>query len=96
MNNFEFYNPTRIIFGKGTIKRLKSLVPPGATILMCYGGGSIKCNGVYEQVMDAISDWEVYEFGGIEPNPDYDTLLKAIGLGKKQNVDFVLAVGAVV
>ena len=46
--------------------------------------------------MDAISDWEVYEFGGIEPNPDYDTLLKAIGLGKKQNVDFVLAVGAVV
>jgi len=93
MKNFEFYNPTRIVFGKGTIERLQSLIPKSAIILMCYGGGSIKHNGVYTQVKDAIGNWEVYEFGGIEPNPDFDTLIKGVNLGRQKGVDFILAVG---
>ena len=96
MKNFEFYNPTRIVFGKGTIERLQSLIPPGAIILMCYGGGSIKHNGVYTQVKDAIGNWEVYEFGGIESNPDVNTLIKGVNLGRQKDVDFILAVGGVV
>jgi NADP-dependent alcohol dehydrogenase len=93
MNNFEFFNPTRIIFGEGTITRLADYVPQGAKVLMTYGGGSIKKNGVYDQVMEALSGWTVVEFSGIEPNPDYDTLTKAIDLGRGKGVDFILAVG---
>lgn len=93
MKNFEFYNPTRIIFGKGTIAKLNKHIPLGAKVLMCYGGGSIKRNGVYEQVMDALGDWEVLEFGGIESNPDFDTLTGAINLGREEAVDYLLAVG---
>jgi NADP-dependent alcohol dehydrogenase len=93
MNNFEFFNPTRIIFGEGTIARLADYVPQGAKVLMTYGGGSIKKNGVYDQVMEALSGWTVVEFAGIEPNPDYDTLTKAIDLGREKGVDFILAVG---
>lgn len=93
MNNFEFCNPTRIIFGKGTIVRINEFIPAGAIILMCYGGGSIKRNGVYDQVMEALTGYEIHEFGGIEANPDYDTLTKAITLGREKKVDFVLAVG---
>jgi NADP-dependent alcohol dehydrogenase len=76
--NFEFYNPTRIIFGEGTIARLSDQIPQDATVLLCYGGGSIKHNGVYDQVITALPSWEMIEFGGIEANPDYDTLMKAI------------------
>jgi len=93
MKNFEFYNPTRIIFGKGTIAQLEKQIPKAATILMCYGGGSIERNGVYDQVMVALTAWEVHEFSGIEANPDYDTLLKAIVLGREKGVNFILAVG---
>ena len=93
MENFVFYNPTRIVFGKGQIGKLKDLIPNAAKILICYGGGSIKRNGVYEQVMDALAGWDVFEFGGIEPNPDFDTLIKAVELGRKNDVDYILAVG---
>jgi len=93
MNNFEFINPTRIVFGKGMIKRLPSLIPRKATVLLCYGGGSIKRNGVYEQVLDALTGLEVVEFGGIEPNPDFDTCMKVVDQGRQHKVDFVLAVG---
>ena len=93
MNNFEFYNPTRIVFGKGTISQLSDHIPQGAIILICFGGGSIKRNGVYQQVVSALSDWELYEFGGIEPNPDYDMLLEGISLGRSKEIDFILAVG---
>lgn len=93
MNNFEYFNPTRIIFGKGTIEKLQDHLPDGAKVLMCYGGGSIKKNGVYDQVMTALEGWEVFEFGGIESNPDYDTLMKAVALGREEGVDFILAVG---
>ena len=93
MEKFEFYNPTRIIFGEGTIARLSDQIPQDAKVLLCYGGGSIKSNGVYDQVMTALRSWEMIEFGGIEANPDYDTLMKAILLGREKGVDFILAVG---
>jgi NADP-dependent alcohol dehydrogenase len=93
MKNFEFYNPTRIIFGEGTIARLSDQIPQDAMVLLCYGGGSIKHNGVYDQVLTALRSWEMIEFGGIEANPDYDTLMKAIVLGREKGVDFILAVG---
>jgi NADP-dependent alcohol dehydrogenase len=93
VENFEFFNPTRIVFGEGTISQLGRLVPEGSTVLMCYGGGSIKRNGVYNQVMDALQGFWVIEFCGIEANPDFDTLTDAIDLGRKEDVDFILAVG---
>ncbi|NLB71259.1 MAG: iron-containing alcohol dehydrogenase [Chloroflexi bacterium] len=93
MNNFEFYNPTRIIFGEGSIAKLKKLIPRKARVLLLYGGGSIKKNGVYLQVADALRKHELFEFGGIEPNPDYATLMKAVKLVKKNQIDFLLAVG---
>lgn len=93
MKKFEFYNPTRIVFGKDTIARLGGLVPAGVKLLLCYGGGSIKRNGVYEQVIAALKGIDVIEFGGIESNPDYDTLMDAVILGREKGIDFILAVG---
>ncbi len=69
MLNFTFQNPTRIVFGEGQISQLRQLVPAGARVLMTYGGGSIKHNGVYDQVKTALKDFTLFEFGGIEPNP---------------------------
>lgn len=93
MNNFEFYNPVRICFGKGEIAKLSSLVPKGEKILLTYGGGSIKKNGVYDQVVKALKGFDVIEFDGIEANPHYETLMKAVELVKRENVGFLLAVG---
>lgn len=93
MNNFDFYNPTKIIFGSNQIEQIKNEVPEGAKVLLLYGGGSIKRNGVFDQVMSALSDFEVIEFGGILANPEYDTLLKALEVIKSEKVDFILAVG---
>ncbi len=93
MKDFQFYNPTRIIFGAGSIARLKKLIPGKARVLLLYGGGSIKKNGVYLQVADALRKYQIFEFGGIEPNPDYATLMKAVKLVKKNKIDFLLAVG---
>ena len=93
MNNFEFYNPTRVIFGKGTIAKLSKRVPRKAKVMLLYGGGSIKENGVYDQVMEALKKHEVIEFGGIEANPDFATLMKAVKQVRKKKVDFLLAVG---
>ncbi|TXK47946.1 iron-containing alcohol dehydrogenase [Pontibacter qinzhouensis] len=93
MNNFKFYNPVKIIFGKGTIAEVAKEVPAGARVLMTYGGGSIKKNGVYEQVMEALKEHTVFEFGGIEPNPHYETLMQAVELAKNEKIDFILSVG---
>jgi NADP-dependent alcohol dehydrogenase len=93
MLNFELYNPTNYIFGKGQIEKLSDLVPKKSKILLAYGGGSIFKNDVYNQVKSALTDFEMVEFGGIEPNPRYETLLKAITLIREQNIDFILAVG---
>ena len=93
MNNFVFQNPTKLIFGKGEIKRLSKLIDKDKKILMTYGGGSIKRNGVYDQVMQALEGYNIVEFPGIEANPDYSTLMKAVDICKNQNIDFILAVG---
>ncbi|MDH4403696.1 MAG: iron-containing alcohol dehydrogenase [Flavobacterium sp.] len=93
MLNFELYNPTNLIFGKGQIEKLGSLVPKNSKILLAYGGGSIFKNGVYDQVKAALNGFEIVEFGGIEPNPHFETLMKAIEIVKEKNIDFILAVG---
>lgn len=93
MNNFTFRNPTKLIFGKGTIAQIAAEIPAEAKIMMTYGGGSIRRNGVYDQVKAALKDRTVVEFGGIEPNPQYETLVQAIGLAREQGVNFLLAVG---
>ena len=93
MRNFEFYNPVRISFGKGRIAKLSELVPQNANILLTYGGGSIKKNGIYEQVMSALKGFNVLEFAGIEANPHYETLMKGVEMVKAHKIDFLLAVG---
>lgn len=93
MENFVFYNPVKIVFGKGAIANLADLIPDDIRVLMCYGGGSIKKNGVYDQVKAALKGREVVEFGGIEPNPRYETLMKAVEIVRDRGVGFILAVG---
>ena len=93
MNNFIFQNPTRLIFGKGMIAQLAKEIPAGKKIMVTFGGGSVKQNGVYEQVMSALEGRDITEFWGIEANPSIETLRKAIALGKEKGIDFLLAVG---
>jgi len=93
MLNFELYNPTNLIFGKGQIEKLSTLVPKDAKILLAYGGGSIFKNGVYDQVTANLKGFKIVEFGGIEPNPRFETLMKAVDVIKAEKIDFILAVG---
>ena len=93
MNNFEFQNPTRLIFGKGQIARLSQELPRDKKILVTFGGGSVKANGVYDKVMEAMKGFDFIEFWGIEPNPKVETLRKAVQLCKNEGVGFILAVG---
>ncbi|RKR10487.1 NADP-dependent alcohol dehydrogenase [Flavobacterium sp. 90] len=93
MLNFELYNPTNLIFGKGQIEKLSTLVPKDAKILLAYGGGSIFKNGVHEQVINNLKGFDIVEFGGIEPNPHFETLMKAVEVIKAEKIDFILAVG---
>jgi NADP-dependent alcohol dehydrogenase len=93
MLNFNFQNPTKINFGEGQIKVISKEIPLDARVLLVYGGGSIKSNGVYEQVIDALGDHTFFEFSGIEPNPTYETLMKAQGIIKAESIDYLLAVG---
>ncbi|NKI26824.1 iron-containing alcohol dehydrogenase [Arenibacter sp. 6A1] len=93
MNNFQYKNPTKILFGKGQIANLSQEIPQNAKVLLLYGGGSIKKNGVYDQVKEALNGVEVVEFGGIPANPEYEVLMEALAVIKSQNIDFLLAVG---
>lgn len=93
MQNFVYQNPVKIFFGKGVIPQVAQLIPPGKKVLLTYGGGSIKQNGVYEQVKQALASWPVLEFGGIEPNPRYETLMKAVHICREEKVEFLLSVG---
>lgn len=93
MHNFIFHNPTRLIMGKGMISELEKEIPADKKIMITFGGGSVKKNGVYEQVKKALAHHDTIEFWGIEPNPAIETLRKAIELGKQEKVDFLLAVG---
>jgi alcohol dehydrogenase len=96
MQNFTFHNPTKLIFGKGQIEQLKQELPKyGKKVLLVYGGGSIKRNGLYDQVMNILNelDVEVFELPGVEPNPRLSTVHKGVDICKKENIDFLLAVG---
>lgn len=93
MLNFEFYNPVNLIFGKGQITKLPKLIPSNSNVLLAYGGGSIFNNGVYEQVNRALEGYNITQFGGIEPNPRYETLIKAVEIVRADQIDFILAVG---
>lgn len=92
MNNFDLHTPTRILFGKGAIEKLREQIPAEARVLITYGGGSVKNrrpgSGPHR------SEWpDVLEFGGIEPNPSYETLMNAVKLAREEKVTFLLAVG---
>lgn len=93
MLNFNFQNPTHIHFGTGKIEAISNEIPLNAKVLVVYGGGSIKSNGVYQQVSEALAEHTWFEFSGIEPNPTYDTLMKAQDIIKSENIDYLLAVG---
>lgn len=92
MQNFEFHNPTKIIFGEGQISRLAEFVPK-TKVLLLYGGGSIMKNGVHQQVKDALAQYEVIELGGVQPNPTFEKAMEAVELIKKEKIEFILAVG---
>lgn len=93
MYNFNFYNPTRILFGKDQVKHLTTLVPANARVLITFGGGSAVRSGLMDRVKTELGTRAVFEFGGIEPNPRYETILKAAEVVRKENIDFILAVG---
>lgn len=93
MNNFSFVNPVKIIFGKDTIKELTKEIPTNSKVLIIYGGGSIKSNGVYDQVVKALSSFDFFEYSGIEANPHYETCMKVVSYIKDKKIDYLLAVG---
>ncbi|RZQ53669.1 NADH-dependent alcohol dehydrogenase [Pseudoalteromonas phenolica] len=93
MQNFDFYNPTRIVFGQDRLGELDKFIPASAKVLVLYGGGSVKRFGTLEKVVSNLGDREVIEFGGIEPNPQFETLMKAVQVVKENDIDFLLAVG---
>lgn len=93
MNNFNLQNPTKVLFGKGQIAELAKEIPANAKILLLYGGGSIKTNGIYEEVTEALNSFKVIEFGGIPPNPEYTVLMEALSIINSEKITFLLAVG---
>jgi NADP-dependent alcohol dehydrogenase len=93
MQNFTFYNPTRILFGQGRIADLAREVPANARVLITYGGGSVVKTGTLAEVKAALDGYTLFEFGGIEPNPTYETLMQAVELARREKIDFLLAVG---
>ena len=93
MNNFTFLNPTRILFGQGRIADIAREIPANARVLITYGGGSVVKTGTLAEVKAALAGYTVFEFGGIEPNPTYETLMQAVELARREKIDFLLAVG---
>ena len=93
MLNFTFKNQTEILFGKGQLSEVSSRLPKQAKVLFLYGGGSIKKNGIYDKVTTALAGADVIEFQGVEPNPEFETLMKAVNVARENDVNFILAVG---
>lgn len=96
MNNFTYQNPTKLIFGKGQLEQLSKEIPQyGTKVLLVYGGGSIKKNGLYDEIMTQLKsiDADIYELAGVEPNPRITTVRKGVEICKKENIDFILAAG---
>ena len=93
MENFNYYNPVKILFGKGKIAEVSNQIPKDARILITYGKGSIKKNGIYDQVIASLKNFNTFEFGGIGANPTYETCLEGLEIIKSENINFLLAVG---
>lgn len=93
MQDFIFHNPTKILFGQGKIAAIRNEIPHDSRVLITYGGGSAKRNGVIDEVKAALNGYTLFEFGGIKANPTYEKLLEAIDLIRENNIDFLLAVG---
>ena len=93
MENFTYHNPTRLLFGRGQIAQLDQELPATARVLLLAGGGSIKANGVHAQVRQALGARVVHEFWGVEANPDFDTLMRAVEVVRREKLDWVLPVG---
>jgi len=93
MNNFEYYCPTRVVFGRGSIAELDRLLPADGLVMLTYGGGSIKRNGVHDQVLRALGGRDFIEFGGIPANPTYEVCMRAVEIARREEVTFLLAVG---
>lgn len=93
MTDFEFFNPVKVFFGKEQISKISAQIPEGNKVMLLYGGGSIFKNGVHEKVKEALVRFDVTEFGGIEPNPTYETTMKAVEIIKEKKIDFLLAAG---
>ena len=93
MFNFAFQNTTKIIFGKGCASQIAGEIPKVAKVLITYGGGSAKRSGVFDEVKNALHGYDITEFGGIEPNPEYETLMKAVALAREKKINYLLAIG---
>ncbi|MFG6148186.1 iron-containing alcohol dehydrogenase [Halobacillus sp. B23F22_1] len=96
MDSFTFHNPTKLIFGKDQVQQLSEQLPKNTSkVLLVYGGGSIKKNGVYDRVIEQLNqvDVQVFELAGVEPNPRLTTVRKGIDICKQEGIDFLLAVG---
>lgn len=93
MNNFMLHTPTKVLFGEGQIAALRDQIPSDARVLITYGGGSVLRTGVLARIREALSGMTLFEFGGIEPNPSYETLMGAVALARTERIDFLLAVG---
>ncbi len=93
MTDFEYHNPTRIFFGKDQLQKIATQIPTDVKVMLLYGGGSIMKNGVYDNVKKALAGYDIAEFGGIEPNPSYETCIKAVEIIKSKNIGFLLAAG---
>ena len=93
MFSFELYNPTKLIFGQNKIETVDKYLKTDDKILLVYGGGSIKSNGIYDKVITALKGFDLIEFSGVEPNPTYETLMRAVELARVEKIDFILAVG---
>jgi NADP-dependent alcohol dehydrogenase len=93
MNDFEFYNPVKIFFGRDQVSKIDSQIPSGSRLMLIYGGGSIFKNGVYDKIKAALDNYDITEFGGIEPNPLYETAMRAVEIIKEKKINFLLAAG---
>ncbi len=93
MKNFTFCNPTKLIFGEGSLQKIGANIPKGSKILLTYGHGSIIKNGIYDQVLKALQGYDITPFGGIDANPDAITIDKAVDLARSKGCNFILAVG---
>ncbi|MBP9742412.1 MAG: iron-containing alcohol dehydrogenase [Burkholderiales bacterium] len=93
MNDFDYYNPTKIIFGVNRISAIRFEIPKDANVLLMYGQESVKSNGIYNEIIEILTDYNIWEFSGIKPNPTYEYLVDAMELIKQENINFILAVG---